>query len=96
MSEYYCEKCEEKRKVESHRLSCGHKWKIVNTSKDEELKPCPFCGGKPCESFGYGVFYINCENENCTMMVMTDPVECYSEEEYNSVVKVWNTRLMKI
>lgn len=52
----------------------------------EELKPCPFCGGKPkLEKFRWtGIEYsIICTECGC---------RTFESNNYNAVIKAWNTR----
>jgi Lar family restriction alleviation protein len=60
---------------------------------NEELKPCPFCGGKPVvfetvESLFYKHSYrIGCKKEFCMVKPTT---EHYITKE--AVITAWNTR----
>lgn len=66
----------------------------VQNSSDEELKPCPFCGGKPVTDFerdtAHGLIGdIISWSIYCT--------ECYAElfsnESSEDVVEKWNRRV---
>ena len=53
----------------------------------EELKPCPFCGGKGCqesyEENGWIIFYVECESCGASTS---------SGSEFDEAIEKWNTR----
>jgi len=52
-----------------------------------ELKPCPFCGGKPLlRKTSMGIF-IQCLSEGCTTKPSTVQIDSSKD-----VIKYWNTR----
>jgi len=61
----------------------------------DQLKPCPFCGGKPEvysdweleHSIGERTYWIMCNNDGCHVQVFLDNE--YSSKE--SAAKAWNT-----
>ena len=54
-----------------------------------DLKPCPFCGGKPTVEFdeGIGKHWICCKNEKCRIQPSTD-----AHTYIGVVVREWNRR----
>lgn len=56
---------------------------------EEQLKPCPFCGGKATfhECLGMSAFEAFCSNENCQVTPITD---YYTNPE--EAIKAWNKR----
>lgn len=55
---------------------------------NNELKPCPFCGGEAkMERYDSSLMYIRCSNNKC----LVDPktVFCKSSEQ---AIRIWNTR----
>ena len=49
-----------------------------------ELKKCPFCGGRVAMNQDYEGFYVSCVEEDCVVMTNS-----YAEKE---AVEKWNTR----
>jgi hypothetical protein len=37
----------------------------MNTDKECELLPCPFCGGKTYNAMGYEYGKVSCDNSRC-------------------------------
>ena len=62
----------------------------------EELKPCPFCGGK-AQIVYHEVFIdlcaIKCTNEECAYLFSTDYVDADTWE--NDLIDFWNTKKKK-
>ena len=62
---------------------------MTTKSSKRELKSCPFCGGKA--TYHYSIFdnlyYINCENKKCGMLLRTQ--KNFVEK---SAIKAWNRR----
>jgi Lar family restriction alleviation protein len=65
----------------------------------EELKPCPFCGGKvtlterdPSEGYRYLIRCENCEGDfNNPEKVVAD--FCFCSDDKEAIIKKWNTRV---
>lgn len=63
----------------------------------DELKPCPFCGGKPigprfeCEQGRYDCYSIGCDNCDFTV---EGPLDAYDGKA--STIKHWNTRASQL
>lgn len=54
----------------------------------EELKTCPFCGGKAeITNYPNGWWSIGCENKDCNMVTMT-PMTPTKER----AIELWNKR----
>ena len=55
-----------------------------------QLKPCPFCGSKDVKirrpTFSEGLFFIQCENQECEVIVET------LTRALDHAVEVWNKR----
>ena len=67
-------------------------WLLNGTQKvikiTPELLPCPFCGGKAkLINTGYNVFYVDCNNCDCSMTCETPTCETKKE-----AIDLWNTR----
>ena len=58
---------------------------------ENELRPCPFCGGEAAfgNSFWEGVF-VYCTNCGCQTDYATDDKRCVAEQR---VVDMWNRRV---
>ena len=57
-------------------------------SKPVELKPCPFCGGKPrLIDLGIRGYAVGCDNIKCNLFV-----ETYKYDRRCDAVRVWNHR----
>jgi len=56
----------------------------------DELKPCPFCGGKPyiLEDEYYGTFEVGCNNRKCKLVVYTNDIA-----EKKKAIAAWNKRV---
>ena len=56
---------------------------------ENELKPCPFCGGDAIIDYGMGInkYWVLCDNEKCGLRPMTD---AYANKSVAK--KVWNRR----
>ena len=55
----------------------------------DELKPCPFCGGKAdiCKDEHIGTYRVECQNTRCPCIPST--WFCETKED---AVKLWNRR----
>lgn len=60
----------------------------------EELKPCPFCGGRGVESIVVGIKAIMCENANCSMGAME--VDEWNTRPIEDVLKAANVTASQI
>lgn len=64
--------------------------KFINSklpAKEEELKPCPFCGGQALLDEWCGSFKIRCSNDDCDIKPDT-----YSDSVKSEVIRLWNKR----
>lgn len=58
----------------------------------EELKPCPFCGGKAlCDTDIKGFWFVACPDDYCNMRVST-----YHYGSKQEAIVAWNTRYSPI
>ena len=57
----------------------------------EELKPCPFCGGKAeIYSICDGISFIGCKTEKCYLSIKQQRIGMYSVEK--QMISAWNRR----
>lgn len=67
-------------------------WRVV-VMNVQEIKPCPFCGGRADIRYSINRALIECTNRKCKIQpstwlhVETDSVD--------KLVKIWNTRKFK-
>lgn len=58
--------------------------------RDQELKPCPFCGDLPRIRYTFGKPVIECENPKCKMKPST---WIHSDtDNFDKLVRIWNKR----
>ena len=57
-----------------------------------KLKPCPFCGSEAEEDFAHSYYLINCSNKKCPVIIMTEPIFAFTDDNYKKVMDKWNTR----
>jgi len=78
--------------VDGNTDNCVLRWLLEGTQKvikiTPELLPCPFCGGESkLIDTGYNVFYVACNNDECSMMCETPTG--YTKKE---AIDLWNKR----
>lgn len=64
----------------------------------EQLKPCPFCGGKVKseiktlgDQYGlYRILFFKCQNKDCGAIISFNNGETYSD--YMKAIEAWNRR----
>jgi Lar family restriction alleviation protein len=63
---------------------------------NEELKPCPFCGGDPdepeVEQIEYESYVAQIDCTNCDISVITQYGESSEEDAIASLIASWNRR----
>lgn len=65
----------------------------------EQLKPCPFCGGKVKSKINtfedqgrfHRILFFKCQNEDCGAIISINNGETYSD--YMKAIEVWNRRV---
>lgn len=60
---------------------------------DDNLKPCPFCGGKAVRTFKRGGYRVECEHRQSTCPVN---MRTHHHDTAESADKAWNTRPVTI
>ena len=58
--------------------------------RDQELKPCPFCGHLPRIRYTFGKPVIECEKAECGRRPSTWVHS--NTNDFNRLVKIWNIR----
>lgn len=63
----------------------------------EELKPCPFCGGKAEMNYSGNVYRVRCQNEECYGHHFSGAVSMYTfgavrYADADTAARYWNTR----
>jgi len=73
------------------KIKPEHVKEDAEMTRQDELKPCPFCGQKPdVWDTNEGLFYIDCINEDCTIKPGTPEPRRLSE-----AMLIWNRRSVR-
>ena len=84
---------------EIHKKKINRLFKKVKNKPNEELKPCPFCGGTNIKSGAYSIApecYMLCENCGCSieLAIPWDDMneKQHDEKCWDALTKAWNRR----